>query len=139
MIAIRSTQKLATSNSNGLCDVARHLSKFQFDLENNKVTTNVQDFLFQEQEIQKDGVTITERKIIETRIGKSFNYSFNEIDGFFQMVGSNITKESGFVPGLINNLSTVLIAETSLFKRQTMTEWILDTDHVIVSKFTEIA
>lgn len=138
MIKIRSTQKLATSNSNGLCDVVRTLSKFSFDLEKQQVSTIVTDQLFQEQEIEVDGETIIERIIIEERQGKAYLFKVEDIDNFYQIIGTSITKTIGFSSGLSKNLTDVLIAQTVGAKRQTMTNWIPDTDHVIVSQFTVV-
>ncbi|AUS04474.1 hypothetical protein [Pseudotamlana carrageenivorans] len=138
MIKIRSTQKLATSNSKGLCDVQRTLSNFTFDLEKRVIRTIVTDVLFQEQEIEIDEETITERLIIETRQGEAYEYTIKEIDDFYALIGTDITKEEGFSVGLLSNLTSVLIAETSSYERQTMSNWIPDTEHVLVHEFTKI-
>ncbi|AUS06492.1 hypothetical protein [Pseudotamlana carrageenivorans] len=146
MIKIRSTEKLATSNSDGLCDVQRTLSSFTFDLDKQVVKTIVTDVLFQEQTIEQiqeiDGeeqpVNIVERRIVEQRQGVAYQFSVAEIDAFYQNIGSDITKEIGFSTGLKDNLTSVLIAETTSYQRQTMANWVPDTPHVLVNEFTEI-
>lgn len=138
MIKIRSTEKLATSNSKGLCDVVRTLSQFTFDLEKNVVKTIVTDQLFQEQDIETDGEIVTERIIVEQRQGVAYEFPITAIDQLFQAVGTSITKTKGFSTGLFENLTTVLNYQTKEATRQTMTEWIADTEHVIVTKFTEV-
>tara|TARA_R110000772_G_scaffold16390_3_gene46610 strand:- start:98 stop:544 length:447 start_codon:yes stop_codon:yes gene_type:complete len=143
MIKIRSTEKLATSNSNGLCDVLRELSSFSFDLKKNVVKTIVRDCLFKEQEVpfvddQGDDQVYTERIILEVRKEALFSYKIEEIDSFFQAVGTDITMLSGFSTGLQDNLGVVLSMQTTLAERQTMTNWIVDTPHILVKEFSEI-
>lgn len=138
MIKIRSTEKLATSNSQGLCDIVRTLSKFTFDLEKNQIGTIVTDQLFQEQEVEIDEVTVVERRIIESRQGKAYLFNIEDIDNFYQIIGSSITKTKGFSTGLKENLVSVLIAQTAEASRQTMSNWIPDTEHILVKEFTEI-
>ena len=152
MIKIRSTQKLATSNSDGLCDMQRTLSNFRVDIEKQTVSTIVQDKLFQEQDFTVDitetdsegvetttPVTTTERKYVNTKQATAYSYSFAEIDGFYDQLGSDITKATGFTTGILENLVTVLIAQTSFYERQTMSNWILDnSEHVEVRQFTVI-
>ena len=74
---------------------------------------------------------------METRQSVAYTFKVMEIDDVFQSIGSSITKTKGLSKGLIQNLNDVLIAQTSQAKRQGMMEWIPDTDHVIVQKFSE--
>ncbi len=85
MIAIRSTEKKATSNNDGNCDVLRKLVGFRFDIKNMFFETDIVDSLFIEKKIVKNidnegkpvekAITIIERIIIETRIQKTYKYS----------------------------------------------------------------
>ncbi len=145
MIKIRSTEKLATSNSDGLCDMLREMSSFNFNIETLTFTTIVKDSLFQEKEIETQVTddegntidkTIVERKVIEERQAIAYKYTVDSIEEFYQLLGQTISKSTGFSNGLIANLTVVLIAQTGQYKRQTMTNWIVDTDHTIVKEFS---
>ena len=150
MIKIRSTETLATSNSYGLCDVLRQMLSFRFYPLDNTFTTIVQDTLFQEQEatinqdvLDENGditgseeVNIIERMIIEKKQAKAYTYNMSLIDGFHSELGTSITKTDGFSKGLTENLKLVLIAETVKYTRQGMSNWVDDTEHVVVNKFS---
>ena len=87
--------------------------------------------------INVDGINVVERLIIEKKKSKAYVYKINEIDEFYQSIGSSITKTKGFSTGLLDNLTKVLIVQTSNFERQTMKNWIADTPHQIVHEFTK--
>ena len=131
MIKIRSTEKLATSNSNGLCDIERTMLSFKFDLEKGLITTIIEDKLFQEVDSQYEDdegnlVNYKKRNVIEIKKPAAYNFSINEIDYFYSIIGSDITKEVGFTNGLNKNLESVLIAQTIEAERHTMKNWIID-------------
>lgn len=140
MIKIRSTQKLATSTIEGLCDVSRQMISYNEDLEKGMVTIIVKDQLFQEKEIDVDGDLIIERKIIEDRIAKPFKYKSEVIDFMFSNYGQTISKTKSYTEQQNVNKSTILLAQTISASERGwlgMNEWINDTEHNIVNKFSE--
>lgn len=153
MIKIRSTEKLAISNKNGLCDITRHLVSYKEDLVNNKVTVIIKDELIQEQEAIKEvtvivdgsevteNVTITERVIIGELKTQAFVYTTDFIDSVFSTIGVDILKTSSYTNQSNQNKIIILIAQTVSASTDgtgwyNMTNWIPDTEHELVANFS---
>lgn len=150
MIKIKSTEKLATSNTKGLCDVTREMVSYKEDLKTGRVTIVVVDKLIQEKNStrtvtqQIDGndvdveINVIERVVIETRQPIPFTFDSNTIDAMFSSLGTTISKTKSYTEQQNTNKTTILIAQTVQGNGwQGMTNWIADTEHLLVSEFSE--
>lgn len=151
MIKIRSTQKLATSDKYGLCDIVRQMLSYSEDLVTGKVTIIIKDQLVLEEAKQRvemqlvdeveTEVTVdfVERMIVEDRIAKAFVFPNATIDSLFSLIGSDILKAENYTTQQNATKTTILIAQTisaSANGWQGMNSWEEDTEHEIVTKFT---
>lgn len=149
MLKIRSTEKLATSNSQGFCDMSREMLSYNENIRKGITTIVIEETLFQEKnsvrtitevendvEVEKE-IEIVERLIVENRIAKAYTYKASEIDSFYSAYGSTISKIESFSQQQDLNKQTILLLHTSEANRQGMSNWVADTEHVIVLKFTE--
>lgn len=141
MIAIRSTAKTATTKTKGLSDVVRTMQSYKTDDLNGKTTIVIKSEFFQEKTVTKnvDGEEkeVVERIIVQSDIAEAFSYSRQEIDGFFSAFGITISKTKSYSEQQDANKITILLAQTVDAEWEGMTEWIPDTDHEIVSQFSE--
>lgn len=153
MIKIRSTEKLATSATKGLCDVARQMLSYNEDLVTDQITIVIKDELFQEQNASKtiesyddDGnivesqVDIVERLIIESKQPKAFHYNKKFIDGVFSALGTTISKTKSYTDQQNVNKLSILIAQTVSASNTGwygMINWMPDTEHELVNTFSE--
>lgn len=155
MIKIRSTQKQASSNTKGLCDLTREMKSYHEDLSSGKITIIVADELFKEKEVTKiikeidnEGnevekeVIIVERLIIEKRQPIPFIFSTSFIDTVFLSTGITISKTKSYTAQQNELKTIILIAQTKTAGEnntgwQGMNDWVKDTPHEIVTEFTE--
>jgi hypothetical protein len=154
MIKIRSTEKLATSNTQGNCDITRQMLSYKEDLTIGKVTIVIEDNLIQEKEVTKTvkeivddvetdvEVTVNERVVIEKRQPRAFIYPSAFIDAIFSQIGTTISKTKSYSEQSNANKITILIAQTVSASDDgsgwhNMTNWIPDKEHELVDKFTE--
>jgi hypothetical protein len=136
MIAIKSTQKLASSKKEGLCDVRRQFHKLIFDTKGNLVLP-IQDVYFQEQ--VNNGVT--ERKIVEVHKYQDFKYPKANINAWFTANGVDITTSDEFFAKLEENSLAIFIDQTVAVNWEGMNVWVIDDfvedeNNVIVSEFS---
>lgn len=141
MISIRSTAKTATTKTKGLSDVVRTMQSYKTDDLTGKTTIVIKSEFFQEKTVTKnvDGEEqeVVERIIVQSDISEAFNFEREKIDAFFSAYGTTISKTKSYSDQQDQNKLIILLAQTVDAKWEGMTEWIPDTEHEIVSQFTE--
>lgn len=156
MLTIRSTEKLAKSEHNGLCDISRKLKTFT--IEKNSFTVGIEDKLFQEkvfeymtydyvlneetnevEQVENGLEQVTERIIIEDKGIVFKTYPLSLLDEVFEAVGTDIVKgANGFKEQFLVNALTIVIAQTQTADDvdntgwHGMLNWVEDTPHKIV-------
>lgn len=163
MIKIRSTQKLAKSEHNGLCDISRNFKVFTINILKGTFSVGLHDQLFQEKEVTKDIIEqqedpennrkyidvvigtedIIERKVVDDKGLRHFTYPLALLDGVYEIVGSDIVKgANGFSEQFMANALPIIMAQTISANPDGsgwhgMTEWEQDTTHKLVNSFSE--
>jgi hypothetical protein len=148
---IKSTEKLAPSQTEGLCNVSREMLFFNQNLKQKTVTVLIQDSLIQENprtititktvkdELgnrvpQTEEIDIIERKIIKTLPSQEYTYPDSKIDLIFESVGSNITLGSNNYSEQHNtNKLAIFLAQTITASENgsgyyKMIDWVLDNN-----------
>ena len=136
---IRSTEKLAISPEDGLCDITRTIVKWtDYDKYGKTIIRiDVVDEFIQEKVVD----SITERKVILTKPKEEFYYSGAEIDVAFTSVGSDIVTTGSYIEQIADNREAVLIAKTitaSDTGYHGMNTWATDdTEYTLVTEFSD--
>lgn len=145
-IKVRSTVKAIPTAAQGNCYISRKIKAMFFDFENNTAKPEVLEQLFQEQEIELEGVMVTERKIIDKKYKQYFlkkAYTDEDIDGLFNFLATGILPTDSFMTEFRElNQNALLIDTQNIINENTpkygleVSEWIKDTPHVVVEEFT---
>jgi hypothetical protein len=139
MVQIRSTQKLAISPEDGLCDVTRKIVKYEDYYKHGEkiIRIDVIDEFIQEKVVD----SITERKIILTKPVEHFYYTGADIDAIFTSIGTDIVTSASYTEQVKSNREIVLITKTvaaSDTGYHGMDTWVADTgSYKIVTDFSE--
>ena len=160
MLKIRSTEKLASSNHNGLCDVQRIITSYRDNYRDGVKTSTevtIRSRFFKEQEVElavKDnsgsltydgnGDVITElvkerRYLIEESHQGTWRFSNSEIEQMEQLLADQLEGKSEDEKRLIAFIAqTKTASEDSSTGWQGMDLWIPDTENYVeVNKFSE--
>lgn len=160
MLKIRSTEKLASSNHNGLCDVQRIITSYRDNYKNGVKTStevSIRSIFFQEQEVElavkdnsgsltydESGNVITElvkerKYFIEESHQGIWRFTNAEMEQMEQLLADQLEGKSEDEKRLIAFIAQTKTASLDGTKGwQGMDIWIPDTeDYVEVNKFSE--
>ena len=148
-IKIRSTVEAIPTTTRGNCFISREVTAMVFDFKKQTSRPHILEQLFKEKNwVNEVGETITERIIIE---GKYKNYALEDayidadIDGLFNFLATDIIATNSFMSkfrdlnhdSLLFDTQNIINSEPPMYGL-TISEWVKDTDHVIVNEFSEV-
>lgn len=148
MLKIRSTQKLASSHTKGLCDIERIITDYRELYDEvtgikKGIFVTIQSKHFQEQTIQvldenENTVDVVERKYITSNQHiETWTFIPEEIEGFKTLLASELEGKNEEEQKLIVFIEQTKTAGSEGKGWNGMDNWIPDTDeHIIVEEFS---
>lgn len=150
-ITVRTTVPVMPTSTKGLQFIKRKITNFNIDFEKQECTPIVLETLFTEQEIEVENDGVIETIVERIELSKSLrNFASAVISGdkvsqLFSMLKKDIASDDVFFQEFMELLNDTLLLDTQGFlnKEQPMyqvqaDEWIKDTPHVLVNRFTVV-